>query len=493
MIAARASTAAWVLLSFTALACSHGASPGAAGPERAARQGPFVVKPYLQFGEAPRAGELAVVWHADDVDAGWAVDVRPDGESSWRPMEPPKFRRVAVAGVEPHRVYRATLRAGAPGGRFAYRVRDGKGADFEAEALAPKSASQPHRFAVFGDCGAGTPEERRIAHRTFEEKPDFVMIPGDIIYDRGRASEYRTRFWPAYNADRPAPDAGAPLLRSTLFVAAAGNHDIAARDLAKYPDGLAYFYYWCQPLNGPTGPEGGPLVAPVTGSPEQKKAFLDAAGEAFPRMANFSFDYGNAHWIVLDANATVDWADPAFRRWVEDDLAAAKDARWRFVCYHQPGFNSSRSHFDEQHTRVLSPVFEAGKVDLVFNGHVHNYQRSYPLRFAPTPVQVEAPAFDENGRMVPSHKSNGRLTLDRSFDGKDDTTPEGVIYIVTGAGGNRLYNPEQQDDPSSWQPFTVKHISRVHSLTVVDVDDSKLTLRQVSADGEELDRIVVTK
>ena len=31
------------------------------------------------------------------------------------------------------------------------------------------------------------------------------------------------------------------------------------------PDGLAYFYYWLQPLNGPAGKEGGPLVAPVPG------------------------------------------------------------------------------------------------------------------------------------------------------------------------------------------------------------------------------------
>ena len=33
--------------------------------------------------------------------------------------------------------------------------------------------------------------------------------------------------------------------------------------------------------------------------------------------------------------------------------------------------------------RLLAPMLEAGKVDVVFNGHVHNYQRSYPLRFVP--------------------------------------------------------------------------------------------------------------
>jgi len=27
-------------------------------------------------------------------------------------------------------------------------------------------------------------------------------------------------------------------------------------------------------------------------------------------MANFSFDYANCYWTVLDANAMVDWTNP---------------------------------------------------------------------------------------------------------------------------------------------------------------------------------------
>jgi len=65
--------------------------------------------------------------------------------------------------------------------------------------------------------------------------------------------------------------------------------------------------------------------------------------------------------------------------------------------------------------------------------------------------------------------------------------------LITGAGGNTLYNPEQQDAPASWQPFTHKFISKVHSLTVADVNGKALTVRQVSAEGVELDRFVVTK
>jgi hypothetical protein len=398
-----------------------------------------------------------------------------------------------VAGVEPHRVYRVPLTGLEPGGMFGYRVSKGGEVVFESEARAPKAAGQPQRFVAFGDCGAGTPEEKAIAYRAYLSRPDFVMITGDIVYGKGLISEYREKYWPILNADEASPSQGAPLLRSTLTLAAPGNHDIASRDLGKTPDGLAYFYYWAQPLNGPAGKEGGPLVAPLLGPDEHKKAFAEAAGKAFPRMASFSFDHGDAHWTVLDANATVDWTDRELREWVANDLAAAKGATWRFVSFHQPGFNSSKKHFDEQYMRILAPVFEAGKVDLVFNGHVHNYQRSYPLRFVPSAETGAAPAVDKDGKPSKSRHVDGKWTLDKEFNGQSDTTPEGVIYVVTGAGGQHLYNPEQQDDPASWQEFTSKHISKVHSLTVADVDGPTLIVRQLTADGDEVDRFVVTK
>ena len=224
-----------------------------------------------------------------------------------------------------------------------------------------------------------------VAFRAFQEKPDFLLITGDMVYARGRVSEYREKYWPVYNADEASPSTGAPLIRSTLTLAAPGNHDIASRDLEKYPDTLAYFFYWDQPLNGPSDTAGGPAVTALTGPEANQTAFRDVAGAAFPRMANFSFDYGNSHWTILDANAYVDWTDPDLRSWVEADLASAKGATWRFIAFHQPGFNSAGKHFAEQQMRKAAGLFEAGKVDVVFSGHVHNYQRSYPMTFTADP------------------------------------------------------------------------------------------------------------
>lgn len=122
----------------------------------------------------------------------------------------------------------------------------------------------------------------------------------------------------------------------------------------------------------------------------------------------------------------------------------------------------------------------------------YNYQRSFPLRFVPDKQGTLLVAGKEN-KTVRGRAVNGRWQLDKSFDGRTDTTPDGVIYLVTGAGGQKLYNPEQNDDPDSWQKFTDKFISKVHSLTVVDVDGKALTIRQIAPDGQELDRFMITK
>jgi acid phosphatase type 7 len=200
------------------------------------------------------------------------------------------------------------------------------------------------------------------------------------------------------------------------------------------------------------------------------------------------------HIVCLDANPYVFPFEPELIRWIETDLRNSK-ATWKIIAFHHPGFNSSQVHYDAQWMRALSPVFERSGVDLVLNGHVHNYQRTFPLRFAPKTDGKGDVVFGSNGRV------DGTFVLDQEFDGKTKTRPNGVLYVVTGAGGAGLYDtafsnkPERwkHNPPENWVPFTVKLISHTHSLSVLQTEGKRLTLRQIDSKGEELDKFEVTK
>jgi hypothetical protein len=474
-------------------------------------ESPFIVKPYLQLGDSPTLGETetySLLWHTDSVRAEWRVEVK-QADSPWR-EQPTFYGRVinvpgnaTVKGLPSHLVYEGTLGSLRPGGEFEYRVlRNGKMV-FQATARGRKGRNQPYRFAVFGDAGVNGAGQKAIAYRTWAAKPDFVAIAGDIVYGLGRMSEYRTNFFPIYNADQPDTLLGAPLTRSIPFVGALGNHDAGYYDqIDKSPDNFAYFTYWSLPMNGPYRAERATNTPVMRGDSTLIRPLTTAMRGRYPQMANYSFDYGNSHWTVIDANVYMDWGDPVFRNWVAQDIARAarRGVVWKFVMFHQPGFNSSKAHFTEQQGRLLADVFEQQGVDVVFTGHVHNYQRSYPMKFL---LKLEGdPKIAKDGSLhtpkdydyrTAPFTLDGEFTFDKSFDGVTRTRPDGVIYIVTGAGGAGLYTPEQTGKRDTWQPFTQTMIADKFSLSVVDVAGPRLTFRQVAADGTELDRFVITK
>ncbi len=463
--------------------------PSLPAPRVATPEGVFLVKPYVQLGNAPALSSserLEILWHTRDADTQWSLQSRSANGGAWRQSDPPTLRRIAAPGITPHRVWRVALEGLTPGAPFDYRIfKDGKEV-FAARGRARKSAGQPYRFVVFGDCAAGTRAQKAVAYQVHRADPDFVFLAGDIVYDRGRISEYRRHYFPIYNAETASPQSGAPLLRSTLFLAAPGNHDVLASNLRRYPDGMAYFLYWSQPLNGPLSTISAPGAPRLSGPSAHQQAFQNAAQRAYPRMANFSFRYGNAAWIVLDANYYTEWTGGTLRVWLEQELMRTQDAAWRFVAFHEPPFSSSKKHFDYQKMRVLAPVFEKQNVDMVFAGHVHNYQRTYPMRF--TPIK------NSNGRWEDSRgRVAGTWTLDKAFDGRTQTRPDGVLYLISGAGGASLYNRSQESDRTSWQPYTHTFLSGTYSFTVVDVNGKTLTVRQLSDAGKELDRFTVTK
>ena len=165
--------------------------------------------------------------------------------------------------------------------------------------------------------------------------------------------------------------------------------------------------------------------------------------------------------------------------------------------------------------RAVAKFLEDHGVNMVFNGHEHNYQRTFPIR------------ANSNVAAGPSTPGPAAVSIDTSFDGVTQTVPDGVLYIVEGAGGNRDFdgdlNPARgsglgidQDDsatgkgtlgtfmfpngPASWldtnltsvsmspvfpaagsgPKITTRFKAKVFSFADLVVRDNKLTLYQIS-------------
>jgi len=81
------------------------------------------------------------------------------------------------------------------------------------------------------------------------------------------------------------------------------------------------------------------------------------------------------------------------------------------------------------------------KLDIVFAGHDHSYERTKPM--------------------------------------------DGVTYVVSGNGGQRLY--EHPHD------YTALFYNEKHGLTLVTIEGARLLLRHVNVDGKEIDRLELNK
>jgi hypothetical protein len=466
--------------------------PPAPAPVWTRPEGPFMVPPMVQIGtDASRFDCVEIMFFAHTENHGFTVKAFSDRQLAVsEPVETP----ICLEGVPPHRRYSYTVSGLKSGEKFKYWVIFGGKVVFEAESRARMTEMTAHRVVIVGDTGNGSVESTRIAHRIYADyKPDLLSITGDVVYMHGRASEYLRRFLPVYNARTADPGVGAPLLSQVLSFTSLGNHCVGKTEyfltplIDDFPDLHAYFMYWSLPLNGPlVDPRAPKNIPELRGSEDRIKRFLNVAGERFPRMGNYSFDDGGVHWLVLDANAYMDWTMKELRDFVENDLIAAQSARWRFVNFHQPGFSSNPKHGQEKRMRLLADLFQKYNVHLVFNGHCHYYERSFPLKFT-VDVQPDGSVIDKDGYV------GGTFALDKTFDGKTVTKPDGVIYITTGAGGAKLDPSGIHWRKEDWKPFTDKLIGDRHSFTVCDVEEDKLTLRQIDMKGEEIDRFVITR
>ena len=331
----------------------------------------------------------AVVWWTDE-----ACDTRLDGMSpSGEPFSLRRQERVTRHVVP--------LPGLVPGGRYRYQAfSDGFPMGEGSTVAAPRSRDDSSfRFGVIGDTATGhIPAE--IADRLVESGADFVLHTGDVVYPDGADELYDQEFF------RPM----ARWLALGPVLPALGNHDI-------HTD------------------RGAPLLS----------NFVLPRNSATGESRFYSFRQGNALFVCLDVESSAfGYGSPQYR-WLVETLAES-DSEWKFVYLHEPPYSSGGANGVVR--LILSPVFEKYGVDVVFCGHEHLYERTFPIR-------------------------------DFGFPGP------GVVYVTEGGGGADLDSFQKK----SYSAFAASR----HGYSMGEISPGRFLLTAHDLDGSVFDSLLLTK
>jgi hypothetical protein len=215
-----------------------------------------------------------------------------------------------------------------PGTRYRYSLSQ-YGADVSGSfATPPASDDTPFFFIVFGDTRTRHDVHKKAVDRIFQDRPEFVLHTGDLVASGTTPTDW-DRFF----------EIEKDLLRNVPFYPTPGNHEQNAQ---------VFFRYF---------------------------AFPNGDGH------HYSFDWGGAHFAVIDSNEIGSNAQEkaAFLKaqidWLEADLGRTAKPLV-FVWLHTPPFTAvdGRKAISAKLAAVLEPVLLKGRVAAVFSGHDHNYQ-----------------------------------------------------------------------------------------------------------------------
>ncbi|MFA5859381.1 MAG: fibronectin type III domain-containing protein [Elusimicrobiota bacterium] len=266
-----------------------------------------------------------------------------------------------------------------------------------------KGSNTPIRFAAGSDSQANGTETKKIYNAIKTFNPLFKIHGGDLVGAGTRQMMWNNDFFP--NVEQLAAES--PLLPSP------GNHEYHA---VNYYNQFSLSKTW------------------------------------------YSLNVGNIHVISLDndmlnfewaATWYVDSTSPQYK-WLKADLEKADadpDIKWKIVFFHSPPYCSAQTYCGKWVRPDWVPLFEKHKVDIVFSGDIHFYERTYSL------VQGEV--------------------VDR---GPDFVKNSGVIYVVMGGEGGTLHASATPDTFSAAQRSS-------YNFQIIDVTEKQLTFKSYLDDG----------
>lgn len=366
-------------------------------PEPIAEHLDFIVRPFLQYGTETG---MTVVWQTTVQSSGrveWGATVQCENvvESAGKSS----IHTVRIENLQPNTQY-------------FYRVFSSAadGANIESEPSTFQTACGrgiPISFAVISDTQKNPQVAGAISQLAWAQRPHFLLLPGDLVDKGKKDSDWREEFFPSMNV----------LISRVPLFPVLGNHEENARN---------YFDYMALP------------------DPEYY----------------YSFSYGDADFFMIDSNRKVEPGSEQYR-WLEEKLAAST-AIWKFVCHHHPPYSSDENDYGDLwktnastrgdlRVRQLVPLYERYGVDIVWTGHIHSYERTWPIK------------------------------EDKAVDGG------GTIYMITGGGGGSL------ETPGPYRPFFQNHVRHGHHYVMVHINGQRLELRSYTLDDRLFDTTTIEK
>ena len=448
---------------------------------------------HLAWGASPRT-QMRVGWQVPHVvtkpflrlgDTPWSLGGRIDAEI--RPLHSEVTG--AIAPVDQYYLH-AALDGLRPGTTYYYAVGhdDFDPADLTSFGRIDSFTTAPSRhhvagrftFTAFGDQGVSS-HALRNGGTIAAQGPAFHLHAGDLCYadssGKGRPVSadgahgtdlYDPRRWDQFWAQNEAVAASVP------WMACLGNHDMEA---LYSPDGYGgQLARWDFPANGPDRGVG-----------------------------VYSFIYGNVGVVALDANDITFETTPnrgytggAQTRWLDGRLKYLReqeDVDFVVVFFHHCAYSTTSSHASEGGVRNLwVPLFDKYGVDLVINGHNHVYERADTMKGGvarKTPIgDTVHPATDGTTYITAGGGGRGLYAFSApdTYAGHEQPESE-VASFVWAAGG------AQVEEKVTWS--RVRYTG--YSFLAVDADPAHrghtatLTLRALTENGTEIDRLVIAR
>ncbi|HEY2517230.1 MAG TPA: fibronectin type III domain-containing protein, partial [Polyangiaceae bacterium] len=277
------------------------------------------------------------------VQAGY-VYTSPPPQVGFGTSDPPGyFHQVDVCGLTPGTTYYYQVGGGASGSEVWSAT--------QSFATVP-AAGTKMTVGVFGDARDTLSTWQLVHQRMRGAAPNLMLVSGDIV-DLGTEESLFAQWLDAIWKDpSDAGGTGFFTLGQFMMIPIAGNHE----------NDSSQFY--------------GNFAIPG-GSGQYAKQFA-------------SFDVGNTHFVMVDDQQIAEYATSdaaaADLAWLDSDLKAANADRtahpFIVVISHRGLFSTSNhaTDFDVIQARsTMAPLFDKYHVDLVMNGHDHEYERTKPI------------------------------------------------------------------------------------------------------------------